>query len=1387
MKISFKVLLAGALAAVSALAAQAVEIIPNSVYRIKNNSGRFMSVSGSNAVTQPDNAADNKQEWLFIPNEAGDAFYLRNVSTGAYLKSPLATSQLWTLKFTSEPTADDMLMAFDELDGLIVFHPKTHASGYHFAHNDGSNNVVCWGSGSANSRWQLIHIDKTDAEMDAIYQNFTNIADEIASIPVYQQHLDALFADKACTTLLSKDNLGANPHYQALPLPLKAMIDKTVADDWSENSSWGEKTAEWKDTYARKYRVQLYEPYSEGSTAASMAGIQAYTNMNNPTGIVGDKGKLLYVMVNDPIPAGATLYMSEVPDAGMYNSTTSGTRLNQGLNIVVCNNDNSHFFIYYTVNTVSKPSGATRYQPVEANNLKNFSPIKIHIEGGRINGFFNYVGDTLYGADTDEDYRYVVERATHPMFDLLGKYVILHFFLEDTPNTPSEKVLQRCVKSSLDPESNPGANNVYDPAIIMKSWDDMCFAERILMGIQSDADIADEYNRGYYTSIVGDGFNCNGYLGDPGYHYDEYFNNRMMGITLQASGLYMNATSWRTAYAPGTVSAILTLFPEGSIWGPAHEYGHMNQTPMRIAGTTEESNNIFSNVALYFHPKGTTSRCDYPSNQLKNFNEGKTYLQHSTWGTTRMFWQLWCYYHATGHNTKFYPRLYELLRRYPLRRVTEQHDGKTYLYSKTDLLHFAKMCCIAAEEDLTNFFTAWGFFVPQDGYHIDDYDVYESFLSQEDIDEVLAEIKSFGFKPNNSIILIDDRPGNDRTSHGEFDKNRCGELGGFDAFISDRAPSGKFGYTVEGNTVTVNVEGEDGVGFLIFDSEGNLLGFSNSHTFDVTPETARMLLEGTAVCQAIGASNQTVDVTNTVLDGSVDEKRAMLQSIADSVWALLDYADETGTKVGYFYADDCSELREAYEEAIAALEQDNPSSTALTDAIMKLSDEYNSLRDNPDAVIPVLDGNAYVLTNRNYPKVMSSNGQVAISLPVEDAMSSFSSQWFLDKLADGKYALRNYADNRYLSVKGAYYTDCPLGETAQSFTLTDIAGMQGFYAFAPNGSTGWSLHMAGAGNIWQWTYASEASHWMLTRASTPEQINLRNRLAALIAKSEELLDRAGSTVPASPYEVSLDENSCFYSNAPYTASNNGDRFKTWGVIRDNNINTYFHSDYSGANSEDGLDHYIRIMAPGEETFRHINLHFTTRNSTGAAAQIKAYRIDASADGETWKAAIAVNSGITIGAAVTNYSGEVTVPKGTKYIRFVVTKSGGNAGGHPYFAISEIGVENRTDEYDCTPDSQYHSVAPIHMQNLAVELDNSRETLNDPTADENELQQQYDNLAAARETLDELMHGTTDLRDIMRDDIDADYYDMQGRRLSHPANGVYIKHQGNTSTKEVKTK
>ena len=61
-------------------------------------------------------------------------------------------------------------------------------------------------------------------------------------------------------------------------------------------------------------------------------------------------------------------------------------------------------------------------------------------------------------------------------------------------------------------------------------------------------------------------------------------------------------------------------------------------------------------------------------------------------------------------------------------------------------LEFVKMMCEITETDLTGFFHKWGYLSPYDEI-IDDYGTGRFLITQEQIDEVVAEIKAKNYAP----------------------------------------------------------------------------------------------------------------------------------------------------------------------------------------------------------------------------------------------------------------------------------------------------------------------------------------------------------------------------------------------------------------------------------------------------------------------------------------------------------------------------------------------------------------------------------------------------------------------------------------------------------------
>jgi hypothetical protein len=180
-------------------------------------------------------------------------------------------------------------------------------------------------------------------------------------------------------------------------------------------------------------------------------------------------------------------------------------------------------------------------------------------------------------------------------------------------------------------------------------------------------------------------------------------------------------------------------------WCAAHECGHNNQGAITVEGGTEVSNNLFSNY-IRFHTGLIASNGSPLSTIMTEYSRHEPFFTRSLDSQMRMYWQLYLYYHLAQKNTSFYPELFKALRADPL----------TLYSSNTGCLKFVRKVCEIAQEDLTDFFTVWGFFEPLTNYTVNDYGAHSMTVKQSDIDNTLAEIAQYPVK-NREILFIEDR------------------------------------------------------------------------------------------------------------------------------------------------------------------------------------------------------------------------------------------------------------------------------------------------------------------------------------------------------------------------------------------------------------------------------------------------------------------------------------------------------------------------------------------------------------------------------------------------------------------------------------------------------
>lgn len=1355
-------------------AAWAAQPEAGKVYRITNKAqGIAASDNGPGSSMTCNNISDsNTQLWLVEAGSGSGKYYFRSLGTGSYMQASNFQSKPWTV---AAKNAGRTEMQVGGSDGAYTLR-AAGSSELLSMHCDGQRVVVSWSVGNnESSMWKFVEVSKTQAEIDAALSVSDNMNAIVAKADEYAAALDVIFADKACTVLkpayqsMTDQALEGDAAFGKLSDILKQMVRKARSGNWAETDPRNP-DVKWDSEHALKYRVQNYEPFSEGLHAAEeIVGIQAYTNMNNPTGVLSDVGTVLYVMVDGEIKDGATLYMNGAVGLGMFNDTQAGVQLHEGLNVIPCYSDNAHQFIYYTVQTTKDG------QRDPAHELTNYDDLKIHIEGGSINGFFNYKGDALYTPDTNDDWLYIRERARHDMMDLVGDYVILHFFFPDTPYNNGGSP-QPGMKSLFAPA---GKGTDWDLVAAMKVWDEMCLAERLVMGLQSDADILNNPDvivegRNPYEALEGDDI-------APGDVW-KYFNNRMMGITMQGD-LYMNATYWRTAYNGNTVSDILKSIVKeaGPTWGPAHEYGHCNQAPMKIAGTTEISNNVFSNVAVFYREM-TTSRSDPPRNMLNVFNQGKTFLENGIWGTTRMYLQLWLYYHYCGNNRKFYPRLYKLLKDNP-------RQQSYYLNHRYDALHFVKMCCIAAGEDLTPFFEAWGFFVPVENYHIGDYSNFMATLTPQDAQAVKDEIAALNLPVNYQIINIDDRPGSKRADWADYmAKADCGELGGLKDFIDKVQPQGELAFSLNGFSVEVDhSNGTGGTGFIILDNDGKLLGFSNDYNFPVSSECAAALIGGTAHVYALGADGTRKEVENSFANADASKRLEELRKLVETVKPELDRVDPTNTHVGYYMEFFAKPLAAAIAKAEAVTADSG--TDEISEAYLNLITEYNKLLNHDHASVRLIPGGTYAIVNNVWDTralfavAATSSNPARLGNGLAKSVSKEQlGEWTLVVVdaALNKYKIKNVATGLYIAPgdKGERPTLVSSNKAAV-FTVNEES--RGVFTIYQGDDSGLAIHINTNGTSKSVAPVYVESHWegskwnlVLIEASGKgaAQANLRQ----LVAQTNDIMPLGGSIeVKGTAYPLTGESVT---SNATYTGENEADRFTSFDVLFDGDINTYFHSAY-GPGATTSI-HYLSFDLGEGNATSSFQINWQTRNVDGGTAQVNAptkVRLRGSENGKSWEL-ITILDGCPSSASSSYVSPVIETEKPYRYIRMDVQESSSQ---NRWFVITELGINEAA--IIAHTDPQHPAVTDKLLIDVYKSLQNATTVLASRDGDPSEkvcleaydeLYPLYVALAEAlgveyneiESSIDEILVGT--------ENGSNGIYDLQGRRLRTVSGaGIYI--------------
>ena len=737
-------------------------------------------------------ATDYSYCWKLVKLASG-RYVFKNAVTGRFITPQNgARSQTYTTS-SSEGTgfefkqnvSDPYVMAFEMIDANNV--------GIHCASSQGYR-PVGWNVGTEANKWvfKVATIDaaKLKEQTDAYLARFdlTKNVDKYAAIIANYFTNSSATEVKAEMKAMDDEALKAKMATDGLPLGLQEIVLKIKNQRWQTYKSG----RNWE----KRFRIADYKAYSEfeyDAWARSMGIGYNYGNLTNPTGVTVSDGEDLFVFLGDDVPANASVQIELVPlgtrSAGKFYS------LKKGLNVILNQGENNVF-----VNYIGRTFNNGR-------KLKDYKDLNIHIEGGKVNGYFD-----LTKGDTDEDWKTMQSDglAWAKAFNMKGELIVMHMPSED------------CKKYT--PVHMKG---------LVEVWNSIVQREDDLMGFRAAK--KDKCNNVLDATAVDHG--------------------------------YMYATTGGTYYNYNTLGDVLNYdkmkLGNGTLWGPAHEFGHNHQQLFNTAGMTEISVNMFSNMIMFTSGRVTSrsENCSYTdidgkkydgvcesavSTYADRFANKKYWFEYGTWGTTQMYYKLYLMFHATGLDGQFWHKCLDYLRK---NRLSGQ--GSQNCSGSKDYLLFAKACSYAAKQDLSSFFEAWGHFYDVNGSVIGDYSNTTMYTTRKEWQDVLKFMKQFPKGPANNMIFIDDHirhtPATfEGHAEGEMraDFNNAvrvgtiGDFGSWDQFCRDSLGQGyaivKSEKTVGGRrTYTMEAKNSHVVGFKVYDSKNNLIYFANTRTFTV--------------------------------------------------------------------------------------------------------------------------------------------------------------------------------------------------------------------------------------------------------------------------------------------------------------------------------------------------------------------------------------------------------------------------------------------------------------------------------------------------------------------------------------------------------------------------
>ena len=233
-------------------------------------------------------------------------------------------------------------------------------------------------------------------------------------------------------------------------------------------------------------------------------------------------------------------------------------------------------------------------------------------------------------------------------------------------------------------------------------------------------------------------------------------------------------------------------------------------------------------------------------------------------------------------------------------------------------------------------------------------------------------VKAKNYPENLAVLFINDGTSNTGVRHDGvtarslWDGSPSADYGSVTDFIKgDVSVSTNYTASVDANGNVTMSGGSGGIGFVVLNTDGEIVSFSNKSEFVLSEEAIYLVATGGATISSIDDASST---TSAEVDLSALQS-GLLRELIDKAQAIINLADDTNTKVGFYKATSIADLVAACDAAKEQLS----TGVALGAAYEKLYTEYENVQNDEYAVIKIMPGSTYAIYNKTGKDYMSVN------------------------------------------------------------------------------------------------------------------------------------------------------------------------------------------------------------------------------------------------------------------------------------------------------------------------------------------------------------------------------------------------------------------------------